>query len=247
VAPLELAAGYSVFANGGYRVKPYFIDRVTAADGEVLYAAEPAICTDCNTPPDAEVLPEPETPGLIADVTELFPSQREAPRAISPQNAYLITDMLQDVVRAGTGNRAKRELGRNDMAGKTGTTNEGHDTWFVGFTADVVGVAWVGFDQDRPLGGNEQGGVTAIPMWIGFMREALGGLPEHTLPRPPGIVEYRINPLNGLVASDDAANSIFEKFDIDNVPEREPDAGFSSPFDVQTPGTPPIRPGEQIF
>ena len=247
VAPLELVTGYAVFANGGYRVEPYFIDRVTSADGELLYAAEPTICPDCNTPPETVVAPEPETPELITKVTELFPPQRAAPRAISPQNAYLITDMLQDVVRAGTGNRARRELGRNDMAGKTGTTNEGRDTWFVGFTADIVGAAWVGFDQDRLLGGNEQGGVTAIPMWIGFMREALGGLPEHTLPRPPGIVEYRINPLNGLIAGDDSANSIFEKFDIDNVPEREPDTGFSSPFGVLTPGTPRGLPGDQIF
>jgi penicillin-binding protein 1A len=154
--------------------------------------------------------------------------------------------MLQDVVRAGTGNRARRELGRDDLSGKTGTTNEGRDTWFVGFNADLVGAAWVGFDQDRPLGGNEQGGITAIPMWIGFMAEALAGLPEHMLQRPPGIVEYRINPLNGLIASDSAVNSIFEKFDIDNVPEREPDAGFSNPFDVLAPGT-QVRPGEPIF
>jgi penicillin-binding protein 1A len=245
VAPLELAAGYAVFANGGYRVEPYFIDRVTTADGELLYAARPAICPDCNTPRETVLPPEPETPELITDVRELFPPQRAA-RAISPQNAYLMTDMLKEVVRAGSGARARRELERNDMAGKTGTTNEGRDTWFVGFNADVVGAAWVGFDQDRPLGGKEQGGFTAIPMWIDYMREALGGLPEHTRPRPPGIVEYRINPLNGLIASDGAANSIFEKFDIDHVPEREPDAAFSSPSDVLAPGT-QVRPGEPIF
>jgi penicillin-binding protein 1A len=84
-------------------------------------------------------------------------------------------------------------------------------------------------------------------MWIGFMREALAGLPERALARPPGIVEYRINPTNGLVANDSTTNSIFEKFDIDNVPEREPEAGFSSPFDILTPGSPQVRPGEQIF
>jgi len=246
VAPLELAAGYAVFANGGYRVQPYFIDRVTTADGELLYAAQPSICAECNTPPETTVVAEPETPELITDVTQLFPAQRAAPRAISPQNAYLITDMLQDVVTSGSGARARRELKRDDMSGKTGTTNEGRDTWFVGFNADVVGAAWVGFDQDRPLGGNEQGGVTAIPMWIGFMREALGGLPEHTLARPPGIVEYRINPQNGLIASDSTANAIFEKFDIDNLPEREPDSGFVSPFNALEPGT-QARPGEQIF
>lgn len=246
VAPLELATGYAVFANGGYRVAPYFIDRVTTADGELLYAAEPFVCAECNTPPETPVIEEPETPRLISDVAELFPPQRAAPRAISPQNAFLITDMLQDVVRSGTGARARRELERNDMAGKTGTTNEGRDTWFVGFNADVIGAAWVGFDQDRPLGGNEQGGITAIPMWIDYMREALGGLREHTLPRPPGIVEYRINPLNGLIASDGTANAIFEKFEIDKLPEREPDAGFVDPFNVLRPST-QARPGEQIF
>jgi penicillin-binding protein 1A len=246
VAPLELASGYAVFANGGYRVEPYFIDRITTADGEVLYEAHPFFCPDCNAPPETVAVVEPETPELITDVTQLFSAQRAAQRAISPQNAYLITDMLRDVVRAGSGARARREIDRDDMAGKTGTTNEGHDTWFVGFNADLVGATRVGFDQDRPLGGNEQGGVTAIPMWISYMREAFAGLPEHRLPRPTGIVEYRINPLNGLIASDRAANSMFEKFDIDNVPEREPDVGFSNPFDVIAPGT-PVRPGEPIF
>jgi penicillin-binding protein 1A len=246
VAPLELATGYAAFANGGYHVEPYFIDRVMTADGELLYAAQPRICPDCNSPPETVATPQPETPALVTDATQLYPAQNAAPRAISAQNAYLITDMLFDVVRAGTGNRARRELERDDMAGKTGTTNEGRDTWFVGFTADVVGAAWVGFDQDRPLGGNEQGGVTAIPMWIGYMREALRGLPEHLLPRPPGIVEYRINPANGLIAGANTPNSIFEKFDIDNVPERERDAPAPNPFDVVTPGS-QVRPGEPIF
>jgi penicillin-binding protein 1A len=245
VAPLELATGYAAFANGGYHVEPYFIDRVMTADGELLYAAQPRICPDCNSPPETVATPQPETPALVTDATQLYPAQNAAPRAISAQNAYLITDMLFDVVRAGTGNRARRELERDDMAGKTGTTNEGRDTWFVGFTADVVGAAWVGFDQDRPLGGNEQGGVTAIPMWIGYMREALRGLPEHLLPRPPGIVEYRINPANGLIAGANTPNSIFEKFDIDNVPERERDAPAPNPFDVVTPGS-QVRPGEPI-
>jgi penicillin-binding protein 1A len=151
--------------------------------------------------------------------------------------------MLQDVVRAGTGNRARRELGRDDLAGKTGTTNEGRDTWFVGFNGNLVGAAWVGFDQDRPLGGNEQGGITALPMWIGFMREALAATAERTPPRPPGIVEYRINPNTGLIASDRAVNTIFEKFDIDQLPERESDSDLA-PFDPLGPSL-PVRPSNQ--
>jgi penicillin-binding protein 1A len=246
VAPLDLVAGYAVFANGGYRVKPYFIDRVTLSNGELLYAAQPQICPECNTPRETPPPQESATPELVRDITQLYPTQLAAPRVISPQNAYLMTDMMQDVVRRGTGERA-RELKRGDLAGKTGTTNEGRDTWFVGFNADIVAAAWVGFDQVRPLGAYEQGGRTAIPMWIDYMRVALTGKAEHLLSRPPGIVEYRINPTTGLIASDGAPNSIFEKFDIDNLPEREPDA-LASPFTQLEPGTTPARSaGEPIF
>jgi penicillin-binding protein 1A len=246
VAPLDLAAGYAVFANGGYRVNPYFIDRVTMADGELIYAAHPLTCPDCNTPPPAEPVDEPQEPTLVDDVTQLYPAEFAAPRVISARNAYLMTDMMRDVVRVGTGARAQRELKRNDLAGKTGTTNEGRDTWFVGFNADVVAAAWVGFDQNRPLGAHEQGGVTAIPIWIDYMRAALSGKAEHVLARPPGIVEYRINPVNGLIANDSSPNTMFEKFDMDNVPEHEPDTVSSSPFNSLEP-TVPARSGEPIF
>ena len=122
----------------------------------------------------------------MTDVTDLYAPMRVAPMAISPQNAHLITDMLQDVIRHGTGARAQRDLARSDLAGKTGTTNDGRDTWFVGFSRDFVAAAWVGFDQDRPLGGREQGGITAIPMWIGFMAEALDGVAQQPFRTPPG-------------------------------------------------------------
>jgi penicillin-binding protein 1A len=245
VAPLDLAAGYAAFANGGFKVTPYFIDRVTMHDGTLLYVAEPLICAECYTPPETEVPLEPETPELVAGVTELYPAQRAAPRAISPQNAYLIADMLEDVVRRGTGNQARVQLARDDLAGKTGTTNEGRDTWFVGFNTNIVGAAWVGFDlDDRPLGQSEQGSRTALPMWVGFMREALAGTPEHRRLRPPGIVEYRINPITGLIASDGTPNSIFEKFDIDNLPEREHGSGFV-PSEGVDPGAEP-RPSTQV-
>ena len=180
VAPLDLVAGYAVFANGGYRVKPYFIDRVTLSNGELLYSAEPQICPDCNTPPRDTTPRGVGPPELVGDITQLYPAQLAAPRVISPQNAYLMTDMLQDVVRRRNGRAcADATLKRGDLAGKTGTTNEGRDTWFVGFNADIVAAAWVGFDQVRPLGANEQGGVTAIPMWIDYMRAALNGKAEH--------------------------------------------------------------------
>jgi penicillin-binding protein 1A len=249
IAPVDLANAYAAFANGGFRVQHHFIDRVEDASGEVLYEAMPAFaCSDCDTPPP---VPAPGVelvrPMLIEDITELYPPMRLAPRAISAQNAYLITDIMQDVIRQGTGARAQRELGRRDLAGKTGTTNDGRDTWFVGFNADVIGAAWVGFDDgNRPLGGNEQGAVTAIPMWIGFMAEALDGLAEHEIQRPPGIIDVRINPDNGLRASDSRQRTIFEKFEDDNVPEREPDSAFASPFDPLRPNE-PGRAGEPIF
>jgi penicillin-binding protein 1A len=246
VAPVAVAAGYATFANGGYKVTPYFIDRVTTADGEVLYESKPLICPECNTPPETPAQFEAVTPELVSDITELYPKQRAAPRIISPQNSYLISDMLRDVVTRGSGTRAL-ELGRRDLAGKTGTTNDARDTWFVGFNADLVGAAWVGFDQFRPLGGDSQGGRTAIPMWVDFMREALAGMPERLPKRPPGIVEVRINPTSGLIAGDGTFDSVFEKFDIDHLPEHEQNADFVPSLDSPDSG-PGARPaGGPIF
>ncbi len=192
IAPLDLVTGYATFANGGYRVDHYFIQRIANAAGEVVYETKPAfVCADCGQPPPAAApdscarppapppSAKPEAASPDVDLTNL---NAVAPQIITPQNAYLMTDLLKDVVRGGTAARANRAFPeRKDLAGKTGTTNEGHDTWFVGFNSDVVAAAWVGFDQDRSLGGREQGGVTAIPMWIDYMREALANEPEHTL------------------------------------------------------------------
>ena len=245
VSPLSIAAGYATFANGGYKVTPYFIDRVVTADGEVLYAAQPLYCPECNTPPETPVQLEPEEPELVADAVELYPKPRAAPRIISPQNAYLIGDMMWDNVRRGSGAAARRDLGRNDLAGKTGTTNDGRDLWFVGFNANIVGASWVGFDQNRPLGRYEQGASAALPMWIGFMREALSGTTEQRPKRPRGIVEFRINPETGLIADDRTPNTVFEKFDIDHVPDRE-EGLLSGPFDVSDSGG-ETRPASDPF
>jgi penicillin-binding protein 1A len=261
ISPLDLTAGYAAFANGGFRVTPYFIDRIEDASGDVLYQMKPAVaerpapqvsCFDCERLlPVEEVLPPavPEPPALIEDVTELYLPVRLAPRAISAQNAYLMADMLQDVVRpGGTGVAAQRALGRNDIAGKTGTSNDNRDAWFAGFNRDLVATAWIGSDQDRPLGRREQGGRTAIPMWSSFMLEALKDVPERPLIRPPGIVDVRINPQNGLVASGATASSIFEKFRIGHVPERErePEPAYSSPQFPTSPAD-PVRPTDKIF
>ncbi len=132
VAPLDLVTGYATFANGGYRVQNYVIERIADANGEVLYAANPAFaCPDCGKPAAGEPGADPPAPQLIESPTELYPPMRVAPEAITPQNAYLMTDLLKGVVTSGTGAAARRALQRNDLAGKTGTTNDGRDTWFV--------------------------------------------------------------------------------------------------------------------
>lgn len=231
IAPLDLVDGYATFANGGYNVDAYLIERIEDADGEVLYAARPSLaCQDCA----AADFEAGVAPALIESPIDLYPKLRIAKRVISAQNAYLITDMMQDVVRRGTGRAAYAALGREDVAGKTGTTNDRRDAWFAGFNADVVTAAWVGFDQERSLGRYEQGARTALPMWIDFMAEALDGLSYHAMEQPPGIIDVRINPKSGLVAATNQG-SIFEKFRIGHVPEREPDPAEWHP-DIFTDG-----------
>jgi penicillin-binding protein 1A len=264
ISPLNLAKAYAVFANGGFEVTPYFIERIEDADGDVLYPLPPAgpmiVCVPHRGIPDADpgcdegeenrAAPEgsgalPPRPALVSDITELYPDIRRARRVVSPQNVYLITDIMKDVVRTGSGARAGRALGRADLAGKTGTTNGPRDAWFAGFNADIVATVWVGFDDDeRPLGGNEQGGVTAIPTWITFMAAALAGLPEHAIGRPPGIVEVRIDRDSGLIASDANPDAIFEMFRVESLPERESDA-----YRQLDDGSTPVRTGagEPIF
>jgi penicillin-binding protein 1A len=125
-----------------------------------------------------------------------------------------------DVIRRGTGVRAL-QLKRTDLAGKTGTTNDGRDTWFCGFNADLVGVSWVGFDQERPLGRGEEGSRTALPIWIKFMGEALQGQPERRLSPPSGLVTLRISSTTGRPAAPGDAGAIFETFVAGNVPEAD--------------------------
>ena len=221
LTPLEVVSGYAVFANGGFRVMPYFIERIEGADGEVLFQAEPAtVCRRCEAPDWAygdEDFVGPPT-------REDMPPVNLAERVLTPQNVYLMRSMMLDVVRRGTGRRA-RALHRSDIAGKTGTTNDQHDAWFSGFTSDLVTTTWVGFDQPKPLGDHETGGRAALPMWIDFMREGLKGLPVHSLEQPPGLVTVRIDPETGLRAAANNPDAIFETFRVDRVPE----AGVEAP------------------
>lgn len=181
LTPLELASGFAVFANGGFRIQPYFIDRIEDINGEVIYSANPLkICRKC--PPEILASKEEEHANILVSHSACARIPHYAPRAITTHNAYMITSMLQDVIRIGTGRRALK-LKRNDIVGKTGTTNELRDAWFAGYSPDIVTVVWAGFDNPRSLGKKETGGRTALPMWIDFMAEALKGKRQKPLPK----------------------------------------------------------------
>jgi penicillin-binding protein 1A len=227
LTPLEIANGFAVFANGGSLTRPHVIDRILAADGSVLEATEaPVACNDCAASPmpftgDPPVVVPAGGGGVLraADVGGSLPQpepEQVAPRAISEANAWIVTDMLRDVINRGTGQRA-RALGRNDIAGKTGTTQQGRDAWFSGYSPDLVATAWVGYDQERPLGRDEEGSRTALPMWIYFMREALAGVPQRRLPMPDGVVTARIAPVDAGFGQDAAAE--FEYFLAEHLPD----------------------------
>ncbi len=250
LTPLEMADGFAVFANGGSLVKPHVIDLILGADGAVLESTDaPVACAACGAEPaplfgDPPLVVPGEGPlGVVraSDVGGSLPApdpEVAAPRAISEANAWIITDLLKDVIRRGTGQRA-RALGRADIAGKTGTTNDGRDAWFSGFTPHIVASAWVGCDQERPLGRDEEGARTALPMWVYFMREALEGVPERHVPMPDGVVTARI-PGDPMVLSEEAP-AAFEYFLADHLPPGLAGEG-------EAPGEPPPqRYEEPIF
>ncbi len=240
LTPLEIVRGYAVLANGGFLVEPYFITRVEAGNGDILFEADPAVaCLPCETAGEAPPPPTAgEGPAPVPTDSETESSAQEprlAPRTVDARNVYLVTSMLRDVVRQGTGRRAL-SLGRNDLAGKTGTTNDQRDAWFSGFNRDVVATAWVGFDAPRSLGSAEAGARAALPIWIDYMQVALEGIPEHGLEQPPGLASVRIDPETGLLARPGDATAIFETFRSENVPEQGavPVAGAGG--GVETPG-----------
>ncbi len=241
ITPLELAAGYAVFSNGGFRITPYFIQRIERADGTVVMQADPAVaCGDCVAlPPPTGGDEEPVD--LQALIAEQQAARRTAPRAIDAQNAWLMYSMLKDVIVRGTGQRA-RALERTDLAGKTGTTNDLKDAWFSGFNGRIVTTTWVGFDQSQTLGPQETGARAALPMWIDYMRAALKDAPPAEVARPPGLVTVRIDPTTGLLAGVGNPRAIFETF-------READLPKLGPPRSPTYGATESRPAatEQLF
>lgn len=220
-SPLRMAAAYAVFANGGYAVKPFLIERIEDSFGSVLFKANSE--TDCEACPTA---------GHNYNSAEK--------RVISEPIHFLMNSLLRDVVDRGTATQAK-QLGRSDLAGKTGTTNDQRDAWFNGFTPDLVASAWVGFDNSQSLGKGETGGKAALPMWTEFMRSALEDIPEKPLSQPEGIVQAYINPRDGLLLNTNDKRGIWEYFLAATAPKmfsapKEPEIDFEDfEMDAKTP------------
>ncbi len=248
ITPLELARAHAVFANGGYLIDTFFIERIEDAIRNVIMKAQPTqVCPDCEPSSETHVEAATETQASLAqneDLSELTQKVSPAPRVISAQNAYIMNSIMRDVVRRGTGRRAMK-LGRTDLAGKTGTTNDQRDAWFVGFNADLVAISWVGFDGAQPLGNRETGGRAALPMWMYFMERALNGKPSRQLEQPPRLVTVRIDPETGLRASSDTPNAIFETFRTEQVPKQRVDAHRIPRTNGSQTG--PTRVPEQLF
>jgi penicillin-binding protein 1A len=236
-SPLDMAQGYSVLANGGHAIRPYVIDAIYGPEGKTLYRAEPPVVCDACVPAEEPEYVTDDTLDLMLSLDEmadiamdyrpdatmapqLYDGVNVAPQVISPQNIFLVQDMMRDVVRRGTGRRAM-VLGRKDLSGKTGTSNDRRDAWFGGFNADLASIVWVGYDDDLPLGPGEEGSRTALPIWIDLMRIALKGVPEHQMPMPEGIVTVRIDRDTGCPARAGQQNVTFEVFREGHVPECE--------------------------
>ena len=212
--PLEIATGYAILANEGFKVEPWLIERIENAKGEIIFAADPFVaCSECSTAEgnSTEVLRMEDILGT--DV----PAVRAAERVMDPRIAFIVSSFLREAIQRGTGRRA-RALERSDIAGKTGTTNGPRDAWFSGFNPDLITTAWVGFDDYQPLGRREFGGTAALPIWIDFMREAL---PEERplSPMPPGIVRVRVDAESGLRVRGQPEGSIMEYFLEESLPD----------------------------
>lgn len=222
LTPMELARGMAVIANGGYDVEPYLIETISDFSGEIIYQAPKTILCDENCNEVAEqAIPvtdesDAATPANASQGNEEPPQVRVMPRLADERAVFILHSMMQDVIRRGTGRRALA-LGREDIAGKTGTTNEQKDTWFAGFNHDIATTTWVGFDQPAPLGRREFGASTALPVWLDYMKVALEGAPSSLMPRPNGIVNIRINPETGQRARP-GEDGVFEVFREEDAP-----------------------------
>ncbi|GAB1261710.1 penicillin-binding protein 1A [Aurantivibrio plasticivorans] len=289
LTPLQVARGYTVFANGGYKVEPYFIEKIFDSEDNLLFEATPiTVCKNCNkedkaladetlentnqsTDANTELAENIESPQTIdsqmvsdeelleaeleAEIANMLNAegqliageksedthqehlkQKQLPIAelvMDPRVAYIMDDILKDVIKRGTGTKA-RSLQRPDIAGKTGTVGSdinNFDAWFSGYNQKIVTTAWIGFDQNLPLGKGEYGSSAALPIWMTFMREALKDIPIETREQPPGLVTVRINAKTGKRAQPNDPDATFEIFREENVPELEPISDVFVPAD----------------
>ncbi|KFN41997.1 hypothetical protein N787_04315 [Arenimonas metalli CF5-1] len=240
LTPLSIARGYAVFSNGGYRIDPWFIDKVLDRNGQVLSQATPArACRGCpgraaGEARDTTVVdgfdfgsapapaPAPEAPAATEPVAE--GELVLAPRAIDERTAFLVRSLMKDVVKRGTATAA-RVLEREDIGGKTGSTNDYRDAWFSGFGGDLVTTVWVGKDDFNPLGRGEYGGRAALPIWIGYMRAALDGVPVQEPEVPPGIVVASVDAGSGRIVPEGTPGSIVDYFKTEEY-DRVSSSGF---------------------
>ena len=221
LSPWQMASAYCVFANGGYKIEPYLIETISTNEGEILYQADPvSVCRVCvPQEADPEVDSQLDEPQFDAQQT---PDQADsksiyAQRVVEERNIWIMNSITRDVIKHGTGRRAL-VLKRQDMSGKTGTTNDQRDAWFNGYNPNIVGIAWVGFDKFQPLGSRETGARAALPIWVEYMKTALDGVPESILPEPSGLVYARINKTTGKLAQPEDQDTMFEVFRTEYAP-----------------------------
>ena len=221
LTPMEIATGWTAFANGGYKIEPYLIERIEDRDGKRVFEANPArIPTHDRASADEQqaALSYARSDTLLTDDAGAASQQPvQAEQVIDERTAYIMTSMLRDVIKRGTGRKALA-MGRADIAGKTGTTNESKDSWFSGYNADIVTTVWAGFDQPQSLGRREYGGTVALPIWMKYMSSVLEGMPEHAPAEPEGILTLRIDPRSGRAAAPGTPDAYFEIFRSEDSP-----------------------------
>lgn len=254
MTPLQVASAYSVLANGGYQVTPHLVTVIENRKGEIIFSTPKKIA---NKPPTVKAVADREqeenllddllkdvlliensdinlTDGSAADNAIIAGQQpiieTAAEQIVDPRAVYIIDSILQDVIRRGTGTRAK-VLGRSDLAGKTGTTNGPTDAWFSGYHPKLVATTWLGFDDNQLLGQREYGGSAALPIWIDFMRESLKGVATAARTQPPGMVSVKINRLTGLPSTASDSQNVFESFLEEYVPEQNPRSSENNNID----------------
>ncbi|HWH85642.1 MAG TPA: penicillin-binding protein 1A [Pseudomonas sp.] len=248
LTPMEIATGWSTFANGGYKITPYIIDKIESRNGDTLFVANPPTVPQGGSATDGIAAPATEsftvnaTP--VAGQTPENPAVPQAPavaeRIVDGRTTYILNSMLQDVIKLGTGRRALA-MGRSDIAGKTGTTNESKDAWFSGYNADYVTTVWTGFDQPESLGRREFGGTVALPIWINYMSAALKDKPPHVQPEPEGLLSLRVDPVSGRAATPSTPGAYFELFKAEDTPPSVNELGNGTvpgsplPADEQAP------------